>query len=272
MITNIDLTTTLQNNDLQCVYCHRCFHFRDIYDQHVVTCEFFYRGRRNRERMEDDVETLPTPQEQFKLIQHLLYQNTLLQKKVARMESRMLAKKRKIILDCLQNPSYPKPAVTFFEWVKTISVCFDDLDAVFEHDLVSGMIHSLNAQIEKEKEMVSGITIPICAFHQKPGTFYIWELPEENAEACWRILSVNDFDKWMNKMSHRFLQEFTLWKQLNAESMRLTDEGKDKLIEYMRKIMGLGESYEQRRRSELKKWLFEKLAKNFDHMVEVEYL
>jgi len=233
----------------------------------VITCEFFYKGRKNRERLEDDNEVLPTAQEQYKLIQHLLYQNTLLQKKLARVETNILAKKRKIILDCLKNPGSPKPSLPFFDWVKAINVCFDDLEAVFEHDLISGVLRALSTELSLP---VHGL--PLRAFHQKPGTFYIWDIDEGAQDPSWRILSVNDFDKWMNKMNHRFLQEFTLWKRLNVERMRATEEGKDRLIEYMRKIMGLGENYEQRRRSDLKKWLFDKIAVNFEHMVEIEYV
>ena len=69
MISNYEFVST-QSNELQCMYCQRYFHFHDIYQRHVITCEFFYKGRKNRERIEDDNEVLPTPQEQYKLIQH----------------------------------------------------------------------------------------------------------------------------------------------------------------------------------------------------------
>jgi hypothetical protein len=272
MISNYEIVSSNESSEipseLQCIYCQRCFHFHDIYQRHVITCEFFYKGRKNRERLEDDNEVLPTAQEQYKLIQHLLYQNTLLQKKLARIETNILAKKRKIILDCLKNPASPKPSITFFDWIKTINVCFDDLEAMFEHDLISGILRALSTALSPN---VRDSVLPLRAFIQKPGTFYIWEM-SDTQEVTWRILSVDDFDKWMNKMNHRFLQEFTLWKRLHSEKMRETEEGKDRLIEYMRKIMGLGESYEQRRRSDLKKWLFDKIAVNFEHMVEMEYV
>jgi hypothetical protein len=203
------------------------------------------------------------------LIQYLLYQNTKLQTKVAKLENTIITKKRKLILDWLHSSANTTPSIHFQDWTKTIRVCFDDLDAVFEHDLTSGMKHCLTTYFAKETS-----TLPICSFKQKHGTIYVWFQvinQEGTAENKWTILSFEDFDKWMNQLAHRFLQEFILWKNVHADQMRKNEEGKDKLIEYMRKINGLGESYEQRRRAELKKWLYDKLAKDFTNMVEYEY-
>jgi hypothetical protein len=51
-----------------------------------------------------------------------------------------------------------------------------------------------------------------------------------------------------------------------------SDEEKDKNVDYMRKINGLGRAYEDRRRSELRKWLFCLLENDFKEMVEWDFV
>ena len=255
-----------------CKYCSRHFRFKDLYDQHNVTCEFFYRKRRVRERENETHEALPTQQEQYKLIQYLALQVTRQQKEIDRLKGSVLQRKRKVILDWLRGSSAPIPTLTFQEWIRTIPVTFDHLEPVFQGDLTDGMKQCLLGYLAT----VNGV-LPICAFNQKAGTIYIWSSSgsgetDPSSPPSWRLLDSEEFERWMNRLAHRFLQEYIKWQMANSEKIHSTEEEQEKNIQSMRKINGLGKAHEDRRRSDLRKWLYSALARDFLQCVDYDFV
>ena len=57
----------------------------------------------------------------------------------------------------------------------------------------------------------------------------------------------------------------------NSALIHSCDEEKEKNVDYMRKINGLGRAYEDRRRGELRKWTFCLLERDFKEMVEWDF-
>lgn len=271
-----------------CPFCNRQFHYKNMCEQHTVTCEFLFKSRRDKDRENDAYENLPNPQEMFKLVQHLALQVAKQQKEINHLKNATITKKRKVIMDWLLGPSAPKPILTFNEWVKTVLVSFDDLDKVFHGDLAEGMKHCLDTYFDKyqiaETRPNNGY-LPICAFTQKPGTIYIYSSADpfnlkstssassigDNSTIKWRILDTYTFECWMFRLGHQFAKEFIKWQTLNTVRIHSSDEDKEQNIDYLSKVNGLkGKAYEDRRRSELRKWLFGKLARDFTQLL-VEY-
>ena len=138
-----------------CKYCNKYFHFKDLYDQHEITCEFMFRTRRQKDREDDYIEKLPTAQEQFKLIQYLTLKVNRLENDIARLKINAGTRKRRLVLDLLNNPTNPKPRVLFENWYKQIVVTYNDLEAVFNGDITDGMMSVL------EKEISQNSNIPV---------------------------------------------------------------------------------------------------------------
>jgi hypothetical protein len=256
----------MASSENYCKYCCRYFKFKDLYEQHNVTCEFFYRRSRARDRELDGHEKLPTPQEQFKLIQYLTLKVSKLENDVLRLKGLTVTRKRRVILEWLQNSGKPTPTLTFHEWSKTLDVSYEHLNGVFEGDITDGMKRMLVEVFSYEG------TAPICCFTQKAGTIYIWSTCEDEPEPHWMVMPHADFVRFVNRLSHTFLRTFLNWQRDNAELIRSSEENKEKNIQYMRKINGLGQAYEERRQSELRKWLFVKIARDFEHDVEYDYV
>ena len=294
-------------SQMNCLYCDRQFHFKDLYVQHIATCEFFYRSRHKKNRDNDLHEQLPSAQEQFKLIQYLTMQVNKLQKDLIQLKGETITRKRKVIMEWLHSPDAPKPTLAFDEWIKTIPICAADLDKVFTGDLVEGMKHCLttyfgrenssNAHVSVQQPTTSTATptdtptatatataitqLPICSFVQKPGTIYVWAAEPgqiqgqmqgqiQNLTTKWRIMDSDMFERWMNRLAHGFLQEFIKWQVTNSVQINSSDENKEKNVDNLRKVNGLrGKSYEDRRRAELHKWLFGVLAKDFTQQMIV---
>lgn len=235
-----------------CKYCDKYFHFKDLYDQHIITCEYFYRSRRQRDRESDVIETLPSPQEQFKLIQHMALQINKLEHEVIKLKINAGTRRRKIILEILNNPNYPKPPILFDAWYKSFQIEDRFLESVFNYDLVNGMKVMFQFYLALPN-------IPICAFKQKMNSIYVWRQINE-LEAKWVSMDNDLYNKWIRYMSHLFLQKFMKWQLQNSELIHSCDEEKEKNISNMQKINGLGDNYEQKRKTELRKKVYDLLA------------
>lgn len=249
-----------------CKYCHRYFRFKDLYEQHNITCEFFHKKARERDRENDLLETLPSPQDQFHLIQHLMVQVTRLKKQVERLQQNNIVKKKKMISEYLNSEGFTKPSICFEEWIKNLPTSFDNLNHVFEGDLTDGVLDVFYKAISRDTD------VPFLAFNQKQNSFYIYTYDASQETSCWRILTHEEYVKAFNRIGHKLLQEFIRWQKEFKEENAHNEEAKEANILYMYKINGCGVSYEDRRKSESKRILYEKIAQDFTQNVVYEYL
>jgi hypothetical protein len=241
-----------------CKFCDRNFRFKDLYDQHAITCEFFYQRKREKDRTLEAFESnLPSSQEQYKLIQHLAVQLAKLQKEVDTLKSNTISKKRRLIIDMLNSESNPIPLMTFLEWTKTIRVSTDHLKSVFQYGLTEGMKRCIHSHIQD-----SCGTIPICAFSQKVNNIYIYIENEVDKSRSWRLLSNEDSDRWIDRISHLFLQEFIEWQMQNMDKINSSEDERELNLEYMRKINGIERVSGDKRKSEIRKWVYTKLERD----------
>jgi hypothetical protein len=160
------------------------------------------------------------------------------------------------------------PSLSLVDWTKETPVSAQHLSVVFSVDLVEGMKTAISAHLDSYRGRVP----PICAFHQKPGTLFVYHKPRssdpaghdvEDSVVKWRIMTADDFDRWMERLSNRFMQVFLEWQVQNSHIISSSMEEKEKNLENMRKINGLSRTHEERRRAELRKWLFTYVAKDF---------
>jgi len=202
-------------------------------------------------------------QRQLQSIQNVVY---LLQEKCTKQQQQIdelkkekhmsLSRKRKIILEYINKPFWPKPSTTFETWIRNISINRQDLKHMFEHDLVNGIKHCL--------ERYCNIPLlPICCFIQKPNTIYIWS-NDISEQPKWILLDTNKYETWLNRMSHLFLQTFLQWQMDNSETLQSNEEEKEKNISYMHKINGLGDKYEKKRHLQLRNWIYDTFSREFE--------
>lgn len=273
-INNIVCNTPVNSSGkLECKYCSRAFQFRDLYERHFYWCEFLWQGKRERLREAESYEQIPNATDQFHMMQTMLVKIAKLEKEIAHLRNTSLVRKRVAILQFLEKSPQYRPLISFQQWIREIPVTFEDLESVFAGDLVEGMKHSITRLLSS----TNATCLPICAFQQKKDTLYIYSRVTnvETGEITnkWMILSPDEWDRCMNRFAHRFLQEFIKWQHVNSEKIHLSEQDKEKHVEYMRKINGLGKSYEDRRRTELRKWLYSQFARDIQiDQMECEYL
>ena len=166
-----------------------------------------------------------------------------------------LSRKRKIILEYINKPFWTKPNILFEDWYKTIPITFQHLQHVFNYDIVNGVQNCL-------ENYCNVPLLPICCFHQKPGTLYIWTKGNFD-EPSWITMSNDKYKKMIDRICHGFLQIFLQWQIENSDLIQSCQEEKDKNISYMHKMNGLGDVYENKRRNQLKNWIYTSFSKEF---------
>ena len=243
-----------------CDYCNRNFKFKDLFDQHTVTCEYFYKKKRDRDRETESFEQLPTQQELYKLVQQLTVQCCKLQKDVDRLNSNSNVNRRKYIIESLNNYSKVTSVSIYDDWIKIknpIKPYY--LERVFQEDLTDGIKTYISDLILLEKA-----TFPIRSFTQKPNVIYgfcanVQEPDKEFKPPSWKILTIEQFGKWIMRISHSLLQAFVTFQTENVEKINSSESEKDKNIIFMIKING-GKISDERRWHDIKKWIIPKIA------------
>ena len=172
-------------------------------------------------------------------------------------KSMNLTRKRKLILEYINKPFWTKPNITFEKWTRSITISYSDLTHMFNHDVVNGIQHCL-------QKYCNTPLLPICCFIQKPNTIYIWTSTEENQTCRWLIMTPIQYKTWLNRMVHQFLQTFLQWQMDNTHMIQSNENEKEKNISYMHKLNGLGEQYENRRRQQLRNWIYETFSRDFE--------
>jgi len=232
-----------------CEYCSRNFRFKDLYDQHVITCEFFYRKKREKDRDIDTFEHLPTQQELYKLVQQLTIQCFNLQKDVEKMKIANNSRTKKSITETLNSSTAIKPIHSFEEWVMIKrEVTHEYLECVYKEDLIAGIKMYITDLIHSEKTNMPMRTMP-----EKSNTIYVYSGVDSQIPT-WKIMLNDQFERWITRISHRFLQEYSNIQQANIEKIYSNDDENEKNIIFMMKITGGKMSFEKRC-SELKKFI-----------------
>jgi hypothetical protein len=190
-------------------------------------------------------EVLPAPTEMYKLLKHLMFQQQQANEKIKHLET--IIRSRRIVI--LANT--PIPTLTFQEWVNNIPVKVAHLHQVFQFDLYDGVKKCLEDYIDQ-----TGLdTIPLRATPERSNTLYIYSLDSQK----WVICDANEFTFLVEFLFNQFMSVYCEWEDENMALLESTQENKDNRVLYMLKITGSGLTHRERRRQELKSWLYKKV-------------
>lgn len=268
------MTTSIKGPPYICDYCNSEYKVFENYNRHYRGCEFFHKTRREREQDRQEYVSLPSQKEMFRLLQDLTLTCNQLKKEVQHLKHIVGSKRRKEVVDYLNQA--PAPEYTFDQWIRSQTIEFHHLECVFETNLTEGLKRCIAESLNKEttpdattaKGLLKYTQIPICAFEQRPNQFYIYDT--SGSSTNWKRMEHDQFDRWISTLSHRFLQYFIEW-QAEQLSRIPSEEEKTDIITYMIKVNGglNPKTDKDRRISELKKWLFSKIQIPAGSLVEI---
>lgn len=254
--------------EIYCSYCYITWRLKREYDRHLTCCEFFYQLRKHPERQMDDYGVkVPTQRDLFRFVQELALKCDRLDKEVGRLKTVVSTRQKKVITECLANPNQT-PEKTFDAWWRTITVSETHLTRVFKEDLTEGMKSVLESQLK----LYGKTRLPIRAFVEKPGMFYIYvrDSGETKTAPGWRLMSNADMETMLMYLSQLFLREFIKWQRENVNEIETNEDKKEQELMYMVKVNGMKTSTEKRV-LEIKKWFFPIIEESLKTM-DVEYV
>lgn len=240
-----------------CSYCNRYYRFKDIYDQHMLTCDYFNKSKKNRDREIDCIEKLPSQQEMYKYIQFLAVKCDRLQKDVEKLKANSSVRCKNAILNTLNSSVTNITLIPYQEWINTFTITICHLECVFKENLTAGIKLCILDRIKKEKKE----NIPIRSFKQKTNNLYIYShsgVPLENLENVqysWKIMAIDDYERMISTLFHQFIVEFMNWQDDNSELIETSEKEREKNLRYMIKIHNV-KTNEEKQKLEIRKWLY----------------
>ena len=245
----------------KCEYCSYIFTKKENYIKHKSSgkCIIGFIEKTADVNTIPDCDKIISSQELMNTIRNLAIRVAKLEKDNVSLKNALNLRQKKQIIEILNTPKFI-PNTSFGEWSSTIETNQPDLLTIFEYDLTAGIKKSilnviLNAELHK---------LPIQSFSQKPNTLYIYNNKTTNETKLeWMIMKNEILEKIISNISRNFLKEFLKWQAINKDAIEMNDNLKELELQYMMKINGSKVSNEKRC-TEIKKWLYSKLAKSFD--------
>ena len=230
-----------------------------------------------------------SPKEMFKMIQLLVLKCDKLEKEIEKIKKQNSKKVQKPVFEF---PTYD-PNLSLKEWTKTISITPLLLEEVFHNNLSYGIKLFFENEMNKLKK-----NFPFFSSKEKATSLFVFvegcnnssitnseENVEENVEIIqektinkrtskekklfekivlkkkksWILLTNPEFEKIINLISHQFIIQFTLWQEQHHKNVN-----EDLLVKYMLKIF----NNETKEKTEIKKWLIQKLCIEEIHQIE----
>ena len=285
-----------------CGFCLRSFKYVDLYRHHALTCEYLSAQTRTKQALsrEQDFheDRVPSMQEMFKYCQYLAVQCDKLRKDVEALKAAACKSSRKRKLEHIRDRSVNVvPAMLFETWIQrdNMAVTPDMLKEVWRSDLLGGMKRFLKHECDSFAR-----NLPVRCFATKPPVlFYIYTLPLSSATSSsssssisisdpadarparpadaspkWRVLTYQEWKRWIEKIEHRFLQEYLELSPAQMQAILNDDRAaapaavtpllqhhlskekeKDREIKFMLKISDCQENVSRRRMQEIRKWI-----------------
>lgn len=239
-----------------CIYCNRNFHFKELFDKHEEPCKYFYKSRNEKRYEQELIETLPTPQEMYKLIQEMVHKIKSLEEDVLRLKNNTNCHTRKNVANILN--SGPTQNKLFSAWIRDFTVKDTHLEKVFNFDLTEGFIMCLNERIQDEGGCEN---IPLRCLKEQPNIVYVYTDDfdiDENGEkilreSSWKKCTPEHIHSMMNWLSNEFIKAFCKWEDTNEILIHSNLQEQDKHAMKMVKIMG--KISKDKQCTDLKNWL-----------------
>lgn len=185
---------------LYCPNCSKKYSRQKYYDKHILFCH--KQEGINMELLnsteEETIETCRSPSLILQVVQELVKSNNILKTEIAELKKQNQKQSRKIpILDLLNKNFIPNQDYDALDQ----EVTSDDLEIVFEHNLIEGIQEIFKRQLSDSSE-----NNPIKAFDQKNNILYGYK------DKKWNIITLDNFNKIILKITKDILSQFKQWQ------------------------------------------------------------
>lgn len=242
------MNTTEMRTQFKCSQCNTNYPTKHILDHHTAVCKFMHTSYNEHsiERYYREME-IPSQESMAHYLFHLTRKYEELEQKFAKLQQSVISTRRKSIQEYLEQ--LPPPNKSFIDWTTSIEIPHHILDILFKTDLKNATCTLFDIIFENQD-------LPLQAFSQKSNTFYLYDKTAE-----WRAMTGEEFTKWIEKIEHKFLKKFNHWTKDQEID---TPQAQEKIVAYMAKVNGIKQP---NRVSDIKKWLYSKIAVSLKQIV-----
>jgi len=232
------------NIELKCKNCDKKYLRESALDKHKILC------------IKDNIDNISLRE----IVLELVKQNNKLNKDIDELKKWVKTKKKKIVIVDWLNENC-KPDITFKTFIETINIGRNELDIIFESNIITGIETIIKNSIERLNR--ENRLIPLKSFNQKDNMIYIF-----NGET-WELLVNTEFDCIISKLYKMILTEFTNWQTIN-ETKIYSDDFSDIYLKNVKKILGGNNSIEQQK-SKIHRNLYKILKMDLQNIIEYEF-
>jgi len=292
-------------NGYTCNFCSREYKEKFNYDRHHVYCEFAHKSAREQNNQIETAEndnTLPSIRQMYQWMQEMAVKIDKLEKENIKLKQAITKKQKINIIDWLNNSKHLEQLdVTFVDWIT--NDVFPLIPTVLEQVYKNGLLFGINELLKKS--ICDNVEkMPIRAFDHKLNTFYAYmeqgECERLNFGGCngaygvvtdpesgalaydsvgdsrrrsWNIISTNDFDKQIARISHQFIVEFSrCWFSVNQAKIETDEKYKDLYITYYQQIMGGTKLTDETRYAKVRQAFYSAIKQNSKNIIEYDFI
>jgi hypothetical protein len=228
-------------DDFYCDYCSRTFSCKTALDKHISLCEIYFAAKYKKQNDLDSYEPEMTNRERDTLLRHLVYKIKVLTDKVNKQQSEITYLKERKKLTALNylNSLEVKPAHTFQQWVKSLTVSRRHLEIVFQKSLKDGILEVLTKELEVLK--IFQTISPVKGYFQRPNLLYVYAESEQTNTTRWVKLENSMLKTLCSFIGYRFYELYSEWQKENEYEINDSAAMQEKDMMYLQKV--LDESY-----------------------------
>lgn len=185
---------------LYCPNCSKKYSRQKCYDKHILFCRKQHGINMDllNSTEEETIESCRSPSLILQAMQELVKSNNILKTEIAELKKHNQNQRRKIpVIDLLNKNFIPSQNYNALD----IEVSSDDLEFIFEHNLIEGVQEILKTQFSNSNE-----NNPIKAFDQKNNLLYGYK------DKNWNIITLDDFNKLISKIQKGIMNRFKEWQ------------------------------------------------------------
>jgi hypothetical protein len=215
-----------------------------MFDLHTTVCKFMLISSKEHtiDKYYSKME-IPSHEAMVHYIFHLTKKYEDLEQRFTKLQQSVITTRRKSIQEYLDE--LEEPLQIFPDWAASIEISDKILDSFLE-------LPELKITVQKVFDCVlfdDNDNKPLRAFSQKQNAFYLYDKNKE-----WRSMTSEEFQKFIEKIEHKILRKFGSW----SKKQEITSpKEQDRMMVYTAKLNG---TKQPNRISELKKWLYSKIA------------
>ena len=179
-----------------CPCCSREYQRKIYFDRHVNVCKILSQTKRDRKIDIEECDDTPSLRNLYMVVMELANKNKLLEQKIHYLSKWVNVKRKNFNILEFLNTTY-KGGIDYQQWLKTINIGREQLEYVFNSNLVDGIVTALKHHIA-----LCNDSPPIRALTSKANIMYVYKNNE------WIIFDDEGLNRFIRLIRGQFLNEF----------------------------------------------------------------